>query len=368
MPPLKPLSIAALAALAFVAACGPSADPVFRRAIADGDRAQTAGRHLEAAQRFEEAAKSAREPSDREYALSLAASSYARANDKADAARILDVLAQTPPAGGSVALRARFDRALLTLDTDEDASLDALERFVVEHPESALSRRALAIVLERRAKGDPKARLVILERVLPRTRQSELEQRVRYDIAIAHEDLGDGARARSELLALAHDFPYPKGTLFDDSLFRASQIDERLGHYDDAIADLRTMLAQRETTSLIGSYERPKYLPAAMRIAEIYRDRLHALDKARDAYLAVYDDFANSTARDDALFEAALVSRRMGDQDGVCSAMHKLVHNLPESRYASCADRLCPAVGQGATKKCPDYIVRKIETNEKDGR
>lgn len=346
---------------AFALGCGPSVDPVFSRTIAAADRAQTAGRHIEAAHEFEHAAEAAREVSDRNYALSLAATSYLKANDRADAARILDALIASPPVNGTVAVRARFDRALLALETDENESLDALERFVVEHPESALARRALAIVLDRRASSDLGERTKILERIAPRVRGTELEERVTYSLALTHDEKGENARARDELIKLAHDFPYPKGALFDDALFRASEIDERLGNYRQAITDLEVMLKARETTSLIGTYERPKYLPAAMRIAVLYRDRLADPERARDAYFRVFNDFAYSTSRDDALFEAALLSRKLGDPDTACSAMRKLLRSLPDSRYTACATRVCPSIGEGATKPCPDYIVTRID-------
>lgn len=351
-------ALALVAALSF--GCGPAVDSTFARAIAAGDRAKTAGRHLEAAQAFESAGNTARDPRDRTYALSLAASSYARGHNRADAMRILDVLAATPPEGGSVSVRARFDRALLVLETDEAPAVEALERFAVDYPESALARRALAIVLERRAGSDANARLVILERVLPRTRGKDLEQRVRYEIALAHESLGELPRARDELLSLATDFPYPKGSLWDDSLFHASEIEERLGRHEPAIAHLERMIRERETTHLIGSYERPKYRPAAMRIATLYRDRLNDPHRARAAFMRVYEDFTHSTYRDDALFEAALLSRQIGEMEAACSAMRKLLRTLPNSRYVACATRLCPAIGEGATKPCATYIEKKI--------
>ncbi len=362
MSSLSGRSFGALLALALtsVVACGPSVDSVFGRAVAAGDRAKTAGRHLEAAQAYEDAAKSARDPRDRDHALALAASSFTRANDKADAARILDDLSKRLPEGGAVALRARFDRALLTLETDEEAGLVAMETLVTSHPESALSRRALAIVLERRAGDDAKKRVSVLERVLPKARGSELEERVRYDLALAHEALGDPDGARAELRAIARDFPYPKGALFDDALLRAAEIDERRGRYEAAIDDLTTLLRERETTHLIGSYERRGYLPAAMRIASIYRDRIGDLPKARDAFMRVYSEFTTSTSRDDALFEAALVSRRMGDESATCSAMQTLVRSFPDSRYAACAAALCASLGPGATKPCAEYVKRRI--------
>lgn len=357
MPRLTELSFALALA---TAACGPSIDPVFGRAVAAGDRAKTAGRHLEAAKAYEDAAGAARDAHDRDHALGLAASSYARGGDKADAARILDVLRTRPPAGGAVAMRATFDRALLTLETDEEAGLVELETFVTTHPESALSRRALAIVLTRRAGDDAAKRVPILERVLPKTRGSELEERVRYDLATAHEALGEPDRARDELRAIAVDFPYPKGALFDDALLRAAEIDERRGRFAAAIDDLETLLRERETTHIIGSYERRGYLPAAMRVATIYRDRLNDLPKAREAFMRVYSEFTTSTSRDDALFEAALVSRRLGDDSGACSAMRTLVRSFPDSRYAACATKVCPTVGEAATKPCADYVARRI--------
>ena len=78
---------------------------------------------------------------------------------------------------------------------------------------------------------------------------------------------------RSSRSRSAH--PYPFGSLFDDALWHASLIEEKLGRSEAAIEQLRELLATRESSHMTGSYERPRYSPAQMRIAELYRDALH---------------------------------------------------------------------------------------------
>jgi outer membrane protein assembly factor BamD (BamD/ComL family) len=358
-PALSGVVSGVIAAALILASCGPSREPAFVRAVATGDRAKTAGRHLEAAALYENAARATNDPRERDYALSLAASSYARAEDRADAARIYEALASGQ---GDYASHAAYERILLELRADPAKTIAALERFAYEHPSSALARRALLLRLSLdEGAQDPAARLAILSAILPRVRGTELEERVRYEIALTREQAGALAEALADHLALARDFPYPKGALFDDALYHAADLEDRLGRPEAAIAHLERMLKERETTSLIGSYERPKYLPAAKRIAELYRDRLDDPRRARDSYWRIYREFTHSTSRDDALFEAALLSRKLGEASETCRALDQLGRTFPDSRYVACAPKLCPSLAKAQDLRCADYIARRID-------
>ena len=348
----------AMTALACVAtlACGPSRDTSFVHALAAGDRAKTSGRHGEAATLYEQAATVPKEPRERDYATFLAASSYAQSGNRQDAARLYDAL----QAGrGEYATRARFERALLDLAVDEEQGLSALLAFAIAHPESALARRALLLVAERRAGSEGPERLSFFEAHLKHFVKTDMEERVRYEMANARELADDLRGAKAEFIALAHDFPYPQGALRDDALFRAAELELREGNARAAIGLLEELLADRETTSLVGSYERRRYVPAALRIAEIYRDRLKDVPRARAAYLRVVDDFHHTTSRDDALFEVALLDLSARGAEVACETMRKLAKTMPTSRYARCSAVICNEAAK-APGACPDYIERRI--------
>jgi hypothetical protein len=122
------------------------------------------------------------------------------------------------------------------------------------------------------------------------------------------------------------------------------------------------MLKERETTTLVGSYERPHYVPAALRVGLLYRDVLHDRTAARAAFHRLYADFAHSSMRDDALWLEAGVARDDGDSSGACSLLDKLVSAFPDSRYVPCAVAQCPGVARpeksGAPKECHAYLLR----------
>ena len=110
---------------------------------------------------------------------------------------------------------------------------------------------------------------------------------------------------------------------------------------------------------MIGSYERPKYEPAAWKIAEIERDDKHDADAARAAFHRVYSDFTTSLKRDDALWEESKIARASGEQ---CSPLATLVGKFPDSRYVPCAIAACPDISRpsksNAPKTCPAYLTK----------
>ncbi|MEO8878263.1 MAG: hypothetical protein ABI461_21900, partial [Polyangiaceae bacterium] len=168
---------------------------------------------------------------------------------------------------------------------------------------------------------------------------------------------------RSNYLEIAARWPYPHGAYWDNSLFNASAIDEKNAHYQDAIAELEQMLHQRETASVLGSYERPMYLPAAWHIAEIYRDDLHDDAHAESAFHRVYADFTTSLKRDDALWEEAALYRKNGEASTSCARLSTLASQFPDSRYVPCAHEICVdvtrALKSNAPRDCRAYISKK---------
>ncbi len=201
-----------------------------------------------------------------------------------------------------------------------------------------------------------------LERDLGST---ELVQLVTFLDAVHVETLGDDPAARAAYGRIADRWPYPFGSFFDDALWRASLIDERLGLYPLAIDDLERLLRQRETTSIVGSYERAKYVPAMMRVGELYRDRLHDRARARAAFHRLYADFAHSTLRDRALWLEAALWREDGDAGAACNRLGTLVEQFPDSRYVPCAVEQCRGLARPrssvAPRDCHEYIERTAD-------
>jgi hypothetical protein len=238
-----------------------------------------------------------------------------------------------------------------------------LEAAVRAHPDHGLARPAIGhIVRHLEEKGGTAASLAWLRGVAPAFRGTEQDQSVAYEIAGALERSGDIAGAHDAYLETARAHPYPFGGLTDDAFFHAAEIDDGRGRFGEAIEHLRAMIAPREKSDTMGSYERPRFSDAQLKIAEIYRDKLHDDAAARREFHRLYVSFTTSRHRDQALWDEALIARKQRDESGTCDAATRIVKEFPESRYATCAKLVCPSAppAEKAKRPCADYIEAQI--------
>ena len=355
--------LAALGALAIAfVGCAPQRGAAYEHALAEGMRAESSGRYEVAAASFDEAARTANVPGDRAHAKYLAACMLARGGARAEALVRLDAIAAAAPAeadSASAAVRAA-DMHIKAGDADGWARLEAM---VVRFPTSGVTRPALHRLLRHDddAAG-PTATIAHLRELDKKLAATELGETIAYEIAMRRAGAGDDRGARDAFVDVAARWPYPKGSLFDDALFRASELDEKLGRYEEAAKDLEQMLDEREVARLSGSYQRPRYSPALFRLATLYRDRLHDKERARSAFHRLYADFTTSTLRDDALWQEAELWREDGDTGTACERLAALTEDIPDSRYVPCAMQLCPRVKRAdksrAPLTCHPYIQR----------
>jgi tetratricopeptide (TPR) repeat protein len=334
------------------------------RAKGQGDRAYSSGRYDEAAASYEEAAKGAKRTHDGAEALYLEASAFIRGR-RTDRARevFARLIAHYPKS--ERAERARFDLADLEIDAGNvDRGYDLLYEAMMKHPGNGLAHRALerwTVRLEERG-GDV---LAWLRETQPRLADTELDETVRYQMAGRLEAAGDLQGARDAYAACAERHPYPKGSLFDDALFHASLLDEKLGKIEACIEDLRRMLLVREPSTFAGSYERPRFSPAQFRIAVLYRDKLHDNRAARREFHRLYAMHTTSILRDDALWEEAKLARADGDGRAACALVATLAQDFKESRYVPCARELC-ATAAASKATCHPYLLRAGEKAENE--
>jgi TolA-binding protein len=213
-----------------------------------------------------------------------------------------------------------------------------------------------------RHKDETNGGLAYLGALAPRVDATELAQDVAYLRAGHLAEAGETAAARDAYLALADRWRYPFGALWDDALYRASEMEEKLGRHREAIAVLERMLKEREPSVSMGSYERPKYTPALMRIAKLYQERLQDRTNARAAYHRLYTDFTHSPMRDDALWREAELWRSDGKNGEACDVLRTLAGDFPDSRYVPCIVERCPGVRRADKSKAPatchPYITR----------
>jgi TolA-binding protein len=356
---LRALGLAAIAAW-LVACGGPAYAPGYIEAFDAGRRARTAGRLEEAEEQFALAYRRAGRVKDRDEALLLQARTQEAQGHPDDAARTYQLLVDARPVGPR-AVDGSFALARLAGAARGEETQDAMEReLIAKHPDHGLAVAALSrVVGRRREKKDWDGLLRALDPLVAPTRGTPMEQPIDMERAKALEARGDLQGALALYLATARAHPYPFGPRTDDALFRASEVEEKLGRHDLAIAHLREMLEPREHSQTVSSYERPKFPAAQMRIALLLRDRTRDHAAARKELYRFVDGFPASTMRDDALWIAARMARDDGDEETACDDVERLVETMPDSRYVRCAHLVCAEVPPSA-RECAPYVVREL--------
>jgi TolA-binding protein len=350
----------ALAALVACAGCvGPDRGGAYVAAYAAGETAVASGRFAEGAARFDEAAKTAKVGRDGDHARYLAARALATAGDRADAATRLRTIADASPPLEDSAQAANAICEMQTAEAAQACFLDVARRF----PSSGVARPALlrAIAREEEQNGTP-ATLTWIEGLASTFEQTDLAETVAYETALHLAATGEDQRALDSFLSMTKHWRYPHAAFWDDGLYRASVLEEKLGRYDEAMRLLAEMLAERESSWLVGSYERPRYEPAMVRLCALARDRLHDRPRARECFDRLYRDFTTSELRDDALWEEARLFREEGDPSSACRRLAALVSDFPDSRYVPCAVAECTGVQRPkrslAPLACHPYIAK----------
>jgi len=353
------LSRSGALAFAVCAACASSGPSSYAAHFAAGERAETAGRHDEAARAFDAASRDPASERERDHAAFLSGLESIRAGDVAGGAQKLEALVKK---GGEHAAQAQWEIVQLDLATSRPDVSKSLDAFLRAYPNDGLAYPALEARLRiARANGNEADALAVLRALEPDVARTESTPRVAYEIAEALAKLGKNDEARAAFVDVATRFPYP-GEYFDDALYRASELDEAKGAYADAIADLERMLSVMESSTLPGTYVRPRFPDAAWRIAILYRDKLRDSDKALAAFERYESAFPNATRRDEAMWQEAKIIEASGDASGACSRLTKLVRSEPDSRYVPCVTMRCANVERPkdshAPKRCHAYILR----------
>jgi tetratricopeptide (TPR) repeat protein len=347
-------------------ACGPSLGAAYESAFAAGQRALHAGRYEEAAREFERAAQNATRVKDRDEALFEVARMHEKRGAYPEARTAYERLVKTSPDGPRVA-RATYDAALVEVEHgDAERGYAMLLDATYKFPRHGSARRSLHRLIEHQQDlGGDEAVLKWIEGPGKVFRGSELDQQLDYEAALALKKMEKTSEARDLFVKTAKAHPYPFGGLTDDALWHASLAEEKLGRYEAAIGHLRTLLSDREASRMTGSYERPRYSPAQLRIAELYRDKLHDHRSARKEFHTVYTAHPTSVLRDDALWAEARLAHDDGDTSDACSLVARLRKEFSDSRYARCGHLVCASVKPAASERpCANYIERQVRGEE----
>ena len=344
-------TLAALVGTLALTACAPKRGAAYEAALADASAAHHDGRFAAAAAKYEEAARTAKVPRDALYRRYVAALEWVRAGDVGRGITELRTIATAKPPN-EYSAQAAFQVAQLTRTNDDAGGLAALAAVVLEFPNSGVANVALAHLLQKDDEAGPEVALAHLDRLAPRVKGTGVEEKVAYERARHLDTLGRTEQARDAYLDTAARFPYPTGSFNDNALFRAAEMEEKLGQPQEAIALLERLLAQREVSGFVGTYERPQYRPAMLKIVDLH-EKAGDRASARAALHRVYTELTTSTVRDDALWREAALWRQDGDAATACARLATLASDFPDSRYVPCAAQQCPSVKRGTKSKAP---------------
>ena len=354
------MNVRGLLLLCALLGCSPPAGVKFVRASAAADRAYSAGRYLEAAEAYERAAEAAERPRDREEARYSAGVARERGGDVPGALALYDAIAGTKEPGER-AVRAAFRAARLRLARGEEAkALEGLRALIARAPDHGVTRRALATVNTHLEQAEGPAAVLAFERKLfEQFEKTQLGEELCYDVGHRTEATGDDAGALTQFLWCANRYPYPAGALWDDNLWHASRLHEKLGRPTEAVATLERMVASHEASFGNGSYTKPRMPAAQFRIAVLQRDALKDPASARKSFHRVYTEYPATVLRARALFEEGQLAADAGDVQSACSLAEALLTQFSDTRWARTCDRFCAAAGPRAE------ALRKARTEKR---
>jgi tetratricopeptide (TPR) repeat protein len=306
-------------------------------ALAEAEGHQHHGRDQEAVKAFGRAAESAERRVDKDEALYRQSRVYAHMKDYKNALAICaELAAADPPARRT--MRAKLDAARYRMLLGETERADReLRAIVVENPDDAAAKGALRVLVQihvREAETPEKALFWL------KTLESELEEgNTTHEALLSLEAellIGKGKRAEAvEVLESQIElYPYPHGRRWDNALWSLADLAMEDNDAEGAVKRLESMIAVHETSFIIGSYTRPMFSKAALRIARIYRDNLDDPRAALKAYERVRSEFPNSLVVDDALEEEAFLRIESGDSKKGCALLQEVVakHEVGSAR------------------------------------
>jgi tetratricopeptide (TPR) repeat protein len=296
-------------------------------ALAAAEAHQVAGRDQQALLAFGKAAETAERRVDRDEALYRQSRVYAHMRDYKNALAVCEQLASADPPARRT-MRAKLDAARYRMVLGDAARADReLRAIVVEYPDDAAAKGALRTLIQVHVKDVDKVEDALF---WLKTLESEIEEgnttheallSLEADLLIAK---GKKTEAIEVLEQQIEQYPYPHGRRWDDALWQLADLALEDDDAQGAIARLESMIAVHEKSFIVGSYTRPLFSKAALRIARIYRDNLDDDNSALKAFARVRNEFPNSLVVDDALEEEAMLRIENGDAKQGCDLLREV--------------------------------------------
>ena len=307
--------------------------PAYRDHLAIGERHMRHGRYEESAREFALAAEEAKRRVDLDEALYRQSRALKRAERFAEAVEVLDRIAARRPVSRRTA-RAILDASLLRYERldRQDEALAGLERIIRRHSDEGPAARALILIVAHHRERSTDAALQVVVDLGGDLSTTDLGDDLLAMEAELRLEAEDRPGARRALERIVEEHPYPQGHRWDDAIERLAEMDVEDGNAEQAIERLEAMLERAESTTMVGSYTLPAFPRAQLRIARLHRDALHDYDAAEDAFDAVYDDFPDSTLRDDARVELGEMLLDQGEQRRGCRILRDAIEEFEVGR------------------------------------
>src|SRR5262249_16474756 len=145
---------------------------------------------------------------------------------------------------------------------------------VLHAPESSAAEDAVRDVVADARRRDPRETYGVLRDLYLRLAATAVGDNLLWAMArIARDDLHDeiDALAGLDRIVVAH----PASPFRDDALFEGAELARRAGDPEGAARRLRALLATRESSWIVGSYNSPHMPAAQLELGRILRDDLH---------------------------------------------------------------------------------------------
>lgn len=327
--------------------CAPARPMAYQRAIAEANRAYTAGRMREAAEAFERAAALTTRPRDQQESRYLAAESLWRAGELRSALERMHSIGADPDA--ERAARASLEAARIEVELGEhDAAARTLEALALAHPATGPARRAVTLLVEALDRRDPSGALALehLATLAARTPADTMLDGVLDATARRLQAAGRTDEAIVVWRRMLAEVPYPTNRHWDDGTLSLARALSDAHDPRGAIAVIERSLSVRERSYSNGSYEAPHFADCAMLRANLLRDPVGDLRAAAAAFHAIYTDYPVSRLRDDALREEAVTRQQQGDHEGACGVWERLAREFACTRRGREALREAVACGR----------------------
>ena len=171
--------------------------------------------------------------------------------------------------------------------------------------------------------GEETAGIAVLEKLAEQLRDTESFDTVLFEAARLARHVGDAAAEERLLKRIIMSYDRWESQLWDDSVWRLSKICREDKRTDDELQWLDLLLAARESSRLLGSYNSPYHDDALYRAAEIRMLR----GDIKDAYRLFVELSKLSSARlsDEGLVGAAAAAEAMGRISEACDLLMKAV-------------------------------------------